>query len=95
MAQSPAVVWCPHCEEWTNARSINASDHGETNYRQYEREGIRFHKRYRECQECSEAFFTTEITDDDFWDLLRDRQLLAEANAKLDGVRKGLRAKPK
>lgn len=91
----PALVWCPHCEGWTNASSENASDHGETNYRHYEDEGVRFHQRLRQCQECSDTFFTVEMSKDDFWDLLRDRQRLAEANAKLDGVRKGLRAKPK
>lgn len=95
MGKSPALVWCPYCDEWANARSIDAADYGETNARHYARDGVRFHQRYRQCQECSETFFTAEITDDDFGALIRDRKLLAEANAKLDGVRKGLRAKPK
>lgn len=93
MGKSPAVVWCPECEDWTNGRSINASDHFESNDRHYEEAGIRYHKRYRECQECELAYFTAELTYEELRGLLSDRTSLADANAKLDAIRKGLRAK--
>lgn len=92
MGRSPALVWCPECEDWQHARSINAPDYCTENARQDENGGIRYHQRYRQCQTCDLKFFTVEFTKDELTTLLRDRDSLASANAKLDGVRKGLRA---
>lgn len=97
MGRAPALVWCPDCKDWTNCRSINASeaDWGRANERHYEQGGIRYHQRFRQCAECSGVFYTAELTHDEFCSLLRDRAKLADANAKLDAIRKGLRAKVK
>ena len=97
MGRAPALVWCPDCKGWTNCRSINAStDWGSrTNERQYEQDGICYHQRFRQCAECSGVFYTAELTHDELCSLLRDRAKLADANAKLDAIRKGLRAKVK
>ena len=86
MGRSAAEVWCPHCEDWVNAYSINASVHGESNARQIVECGVPFHQRFRECIECGETFFTAELTYLELSALLDDR-------AKLKAVRKGLRTR--
>lgn len=98
MGRVPALIWCPTCEEWTNCRSINASDvewGEEANYRQYEHEGVHYHRRFRQCSECADAFYTAELTHDELHSLLAIRAKLADAHAKLDAIRKGLRATAK
>lgn len=93
MGRAAALVWCPYCEDWTNADSINASTYGETNDRHIEEEGLRFHQRFRQCPECDETFYTAELSYPELRGLMSDRGKLAEANAKLDAVRKALRTK--
>lgn len=97
MGRAPAMVWCPTCEDWTNCRSLNASEFewGNANPRHCEVDGICYHQRFRQCTECADTFYTAELAYSDLQDLLKDRANLTVAYAKLDAVRKGLRARVK